>query len=652
MQPLNRLPHVMQDHFMRRVRETEAEAESRKFSLRTRTQALAYQEELRRAFKQVFGPMPRRTALNARITGGFEREDYRVEHVLFESRPGFAVTGNLYIPTNRTLPAPCVLGTCGHSANGKAEKNYQAFCLGLVKKGYVVFIYDPIGQGERVQYPDGKGDSRYGRSVREHIQAGNQQLLVDEWMGTWRVWDGIRALDYLLSRPEVDPAHVGLTGNSGGGTLTTLILACDDRFTMAGPGCYVTTWRRNVENELPADNEQDPPYALALGLDMDDLLALHAPKPLILLTQSKDFFDQRGSVTVYERLKHLYTLLGAPDNVALCTGPGPHGYAVELREAMYGHFNRACGKQREGAKEPPIEVEPDENLWVTPEGHVARLDPAPPTVFTFTRDKALKLQEKRKQFSRADLAKTISRVLALPRRSDVPEYRIMRPLGNRQYSRPASFYNVETEPGIQCMMTMLSYEMLASPIPPGKEAVLYVPHMSADVDLREEPLAKKLAKGAEKLFALDVRGSGESQPNTCGLDTFLAPYGCDYFYAYLHSMYGESYVGRRVFDLLRVIDLLEKHGYKSLHLAGCGWGGPIALMTAVIDSRVKHLTLKNTLWAYEDLALDEDYIWPLSGVIKGVLKHFDLPDCRKALGKKMTETQPWNSRCKVQRTKR
>lgn len=78
-------------------------------------------------------------------------------------------------------------------------------------------------------------------------------------MGAWRAWDAVRGLDYLLSRPEVDTTRVGLTGNSGGGTMTTFVNALEDRLTMAAPSCYITTWVHNVENELPADSEQMPP---------------------------------------------------------------------------------------------------------------------------------------------------------------------------------------------------------------------------------------------------------------------------------------------------------------------------------------------------------------------------------------------------------
>ena len=193
------------------------------------------------------------------------RDAYTIEKVIFESRPGFPVTANLYLPAGVDGPRPGVVGTCGHSTNGKAAEAYQSFAQGLARLGYVCLIYDPIGQGERLQYVTEDLKSRVGIGVREHLYAGNQQFLVGEFLGMWRAWDGIRALDYLLTRPEVDRQQIGVTGNSGGGTMTTWLCGVEPRWTMAAPSCFVTSFLRNMENELPADTEQCPPKAAGAG---------------------------------------------------------------------------------------------------------------------------------------------------------------------------------------------------------------------------------------------------------------------------------------------------------------------------------------------------------------------------------------------------
>ncbi len=365
MPPLNRFPRMVQEYFVARVRQSEALRKERFEALKTRADVEAHVASVRERIRACFGSFPEKTPLNARVTGAVDRGAYRIEKVIFESRPGLLVTGNLYLPSGRATPSPGVIGVCGHSANGKAMEQYQSFSQGLARLGYAVFIIDPMGQGERLQYPDETLKSRVGSSVREHIHAGNQQFLVGEFFGAWRAWDGIRALDYLLSRPEVDPRHIGLTGNSGGGTMTTWLCGLDPRWTMAAPSCFVTTFRRNLENELPADTEQCPPRALAMGLDHEDFIAALAPKPVILLAQEKDFFDIRGTEEAFGRLRKLYGLLGAGNRIALHVGPGAHGYAKDSREAMYRWFN-GITRVSAAETEPDLVIEKDATLQCSP----------------------------------------------------------------------------------------------------------------------------------------------------------------------------------------------------------------------------------------------------------------------------------------------
>src|SRR5262245_14828274 len=222
---------MVQEWFVDQVRDAENRIKERLAGLKTKADAEAYVRSVQERARQSFGPEPVRTPLNARVVGTVERDAYKIEKIIFESRPNFPVTANLYIPTGGKLPAPGVVGSCGHSANGKAIETYQSFAQGLARLGYVMLIFDPIGQGERLQYVNDDFKPKYGIGVSEHLRAGNQQYLVGEFFGSWRAWDGIRALDYLLSRKEVDPAHVGITGNSGGGTMSTWLIGLDRRWT-------------------------------------------------------------------------------------------------------------------------------------------------------------------------------------------------------------------------------------------------------------------------------------------------------------------------------------------------------------------------------------------------------------------------------------
>lgn len=631
--PLNRFSRMVQEWLVEQVRDAETRGNAMRAALKTKADAESYVRSVKDRIRQAFGPEPEKTPLHAKVTSVLERESYRVEKVSFESRPGMIVTANLYVPKGKG-PFPAVVGSCGHSANGKAGDTYQSFAQGLAKMGYVVFIFDPIGQGERLQYVTEQLKPKRGVGVGEHLHAGNQQYLVGEFFGAWRAWDGVRALDYLLTRPEVDAKHVGITGNSGGGTLTTWLCGVESRWTMAAPGCFVTTFRRNAENELPADTEQCPPRVLALGLDHADFLAAMAPKPVIILAKEKDYFDVRGAMEAYERLKHLYTLLGAPENVALQIGPTEHGYSIENREAMYRFFHRATGIKGSD-KEPEITIEKDPDLWVTPNGQVAELKSK--TVFDFTAEASKRCAASVKRLGPDQLPVAIKSVLKLPTLpTTAPDYRILRVTKPRQYPLPtATCYAVETEKGIHTVVTRLSEKAHYSrPPEDAQRAVLYVAHHSADVELRSEPFVKELLTQGGTLYACDPRGVGESRPDTCGSDTFSSPYGSDFFYSAHGIMLDRPYVGQKTLDVLRVLDWLTSIGHREIHIAAKGWGTLPAVFAAVISKSVVQVTLKQAPSSYAAIAESEDYNWPLSSFAPGVLRVFDLPDCYRVLTEK------------------
>jgi dienelactone hydrolase len=652
--PLNRFPRMMQEYFIQRVREIEEKADKRRAALKTRAAAQAYVRDIRQKIQQCFGPWPEKSPLNPRITGTVERDEYRIENVIFESRPDFLVTANLYIPKGRKFPLPGVVGSCGHTNNGKAAESYQSFAQGLARLGFVCLIFDPIGQGERRQYSPEKFKLNAG--VAEHQYAGHQQILTGEFFGSWRAWDGIRALDYLLTRDEVDARHIGITGNSGGGTMTTWLCGVERRWTMAAPSCFVTTFRRNLENELSADAEQCPPRALALGLDHADFLAAMAPKPVIIISQERDYFDARGAEAAYGRLKHLYTLLGSPGNIALSICPDYHGYSTPAREAMYSWFLHATGQtgqsgQHNKIAEPKLTIEKDETLWCTLSGQVAELRSRP--IYSFTRSASEALRKKRPaELTDQELRNRLVKSLRLEdwqqqgkfgsSRSDhAPDFRILRELRNRRYPRPYfTTYAVQTEPQALALVYRLSDERILSRPPRGPDrAMLYVAHHSSDAELRDEALLAEIltAERDAAFFTCDVRGIGESQPN-------ISSENSNYFYAAHSIMLDRPYTGRRTYDLLRVLDWLAACGHTNIHLVGKGWGALPATFAAVLSDQVKQVTLKNALTSYSEIAESEQYTWPLSTLLPGVLESFDLPDCYRALQRKyLRMIEPWGA---------
>ena len=638
--------HMVQEYYVQRYRALAAARDAKLAAIKSRADALHLCSDTRRRIRRVFGPFPKRTALNPRITGRVTRARYVLENVLFESRPGYFISANLYVPKG-TGPHPAVLATCGHADNGKAMGNYQRFARGLAEHGHVVLLFDPVSQGERHQFVGLPAPQRPRGCVREHLVLGRVLAPLGEFFGSWHLWDGIRALDYLLSRFEVDRTRVGVTGNSGGGTQTTYLNAMDDRFTMAAPSCFVTTYLSNLENELPCDNEQIPPGIVGAGLDMGDFFIAQAPRPTLLIGQHDDFFDERGLRKVFEQVRSIYALLGARDRVRLHIGPGGHGYQVDGRRAMYRFFNHLAGLG-ESDRESTRPVEQDRTLQAAPRGRVANV-PGHRFLHDCARDRAETLTRRRKRLNPPTLRAALRQVLELPRRPRRPcHYRVLRAI---EPPRPCGYdigwvFAVETEPGIQC--TLHQWERRGSKprsfraqLDPPARLTLYVPHQSSEQDLA----ARHPPRTARMLWSIDPRGMGDSTPRTCGREREpLNHIGPDYFYWAQGLMLGESYLGRRVHDVLATLDLLGSRGARGVHLIGRGMGSIITTFAACLHPLVHRVTLRHGLRSFHELAQTPVPQWPISCIPWGVLKRFDLPDCHSLLGPRLRFQQPWDAR--------
>src|SRR5499426_1898104 len=306
--------------------------------------------------------------LNARVTGRINGDSIVIEKVIFESLPGLFITANLYRP-DRPGRYPAVLFPLGHWDEGKVAA--QLMAANLAAKGFVVLAFDPIGQGERQQAYDRRlGRSLVGGSVNQHFMNGATSLLIGQSFARYRIWDAKRALDYLLSRPEVDPEKVGCTGCSGGGTITTYISALDPRIKAAAPACYMNSFRVLFAGSV-GDSEQSLPNFLSSGLDQADYVELFAPKPWLIASTLEDFFTPEGARMVYEEARRWYQIYGAEEKVRWVVGPGPHGTPREVREAIYEWMIRWLKEGKGDWREQTVKLYPDHELLVTRSGQVA-----------------------------------------------------------------------------------------------------------------------------------------------------------------------------------------------------------------------------------------------------------------------------------------
>src|SRR5262245_31186194 len=332
--------------------------------VKTKADLEALQRSLREKLLRSMGGLPDGKGVpSAKVTGTIEGDGYVVEKLVLESLPGYHVPALLYRPTKRDSRLPGILSPCGHSPVGKAAPAYQTLHINLVKRGFVVLTYDPVGQGERSQFWDrDKGKSRFNLVCGEHAVLGNPLYLLGENLARYRIWDGIRALDYLASLPEVDAARLGCVGNSGGGTLTAYIAALDPRVKAAAICCYITTLPRRMGNRIQADPDADPEQDIfgmvGDGIDHAGLVALRAPRPTLLGTARFDFFPIEGARESFAEAEQLFRVAGAADAVARVEAAEKHGLTLPLRKAVYAWFDRRLAGRKTGTEADEIPVKP------------------------------------------------------------------------------------------------------------------------------------------------------------------------------------------------------------------------------------------------------------------------------------------------------
>ncbi|MDD3725654.1 MAG: acetylxylan esterase [Candidatus Ratteibacteria bacterium] len=631
--------HMMIDYYVDILREIRAERQKKLKSIKTRKEAERYQEYVLSAIKKAF-PLPEvKLPLNPKTTGVLEQQGYRIEKILFESRPEFLVTGNLYIPDMLKKKVPGVLVPCGHAGiESKAYPLYQEVCIRLVKSGFVVFTYDPISQGERDQYcsiSDEKDPLRIN-CCYAHNMMGKQLELLGDFFGAWRVWDGIRALDYLLSRDEVDKESVGITGNSGGGTLTTWLWALDDRLTIAAPSCFVTTFLANLENELPSDNEQCPPNVISAGLEQADFFIARAPRPVLFLGQRYDFFDIRGLQETYSDIKNFYRLYRAEDNVKMFIGNNIHGYFPDDQKEMLKFFCRHTGLKVYQGDAAPF-VQKKEALWATKCGQVVPEVSKP--VWEIISKMAKSIAENRKKMSDEKIVSVLKKILNINIPKAVPHYRVLRPFYMESDRYITCRYAVETESSIVSILYKKTTDIArANVFEVEKDIHLFIPHISAIEDMENEPMAGSVLSGSP-LYALDVRGIGVSMPKN--VEDFSDPYGYDYMLKAYGLMLGKPYLGQRVYDVLMVLNLLKEKGAKDIYLYGRGQGSLIALFAGVFYKDIKKVVLKNYPPSFYQWTQTPSVLWPDANFPPGVIKYTDIPELLGIMGKKVELLEPW-----------
>jgi len=594
-------------------------------AIHTVAEAERRRQWVRETLLDLLGGLPDyRGPLKARVTGRIDAESYTIEKVIFESLPGFLVTADVYRP-NQPGRYPGVLLQSGHTQEGKPEP--QRLAANLALKGFVALAFDPIGQGEREQTfdPQLQGPAA-GWSVPEHIQAGAQSILIGEAVGRYFIWDAMRALDYLASRPDVDATRLGAAGCSGGGALTTFIGALDPRIKAVVPACYPNSYRLLFSGPDP-DSEMSFPEFLARGLDVADFVELSAPTPWLIQATEGDYYAPPGAKLVYEEARRWYHIYGADDKVEFFVGPGPHGTPLVSRQAVYAWMIRWLKDGKGDSHEQPVRLYPNQDLWATRTGRVED-EPGSRKLYQLLLDD---FNRRKKQGSTQDLLAELRR-LGIPSDGAAPPAQVLdeasKPWGQRRHIK------FESEPDVEV------------------EGTLYLPHAEgrkpavlAVADESPYFQAPTIDSLAERM-AIAGRVVLEVKPRTGVPEEADRPFLGDWLANSRANQIGRNLPAMRAHDILRGVDLLATRSDvdpNSIRALARGVKGIWLLLAAATDTRIGKIWLDRTPYSIR-IALNTTMNMDLFDVVvPGFALHWDLEDLTKAMGtREVMWTDPAN----------
>lgn len=607
------------------------------------TSIVAFEEHRKRVrdhFMTAIGGLPEeRTPLNVQCTGTLDRGGFTIEKLIYESLPEFYVTAALYLPKGIVSPQPAVVFVHGHSDLGKSYPVYQSVCVDLAANGFVVLAVDPPGQGERFQYFDpGKGERIIGGCTTEHTYAGLQFTLGGASIGRHFIWDVMRGVDYLETRPEVDPTRIGLTGNSGGGTQSCLLMMSEPRFAIAVPCTFVMTLESYMKTGQGQDSEQIVPGCFANGPDHDDYITAMAPKPVLVGAAAYDYFPIEGAIEAVERAKRIYALYGAEDKVDIAVAPTRHEYSPQLREACVNWYKQHFrGESRDFTTAEP-ETLPDEELWATPNGQVLDLYPNSRTVFDLNRERlevshVLQFGTNHDAGEEASdikkMRKAITEVLGIPDGRNQKIYpRIVAENVVDGYQTEEIFFF--SEPNIVVTGTFIH--------PPEGTAVeqtdlIVFENGTNDNPEKREWLEARLAS-RRQLFVFDPRGIGGVQVRSFNRD--VRPHDGEFKLGSDAMMLGISTMGLRVFDILRGYDYLRtREDVDQIGLYGIGKSAFYAYFAGALEDGFASLEFEDLLYSYRNLTDTRYYDqerYDLEVMAWGILRRFDLVDLAPCFG--------------------
>jgi cephalosporin-C deacetylase-like acetyl esterase len=556
--------------------------------------------------------------LNARVTGRLQSDTHTIEKVIFESLPGFYITANLYRP-NTFGRYPAVLIPSGHTQEGKPET--QIVAANLAAKGFIALAYDPIGQGEREQtYLPQLGRALSGGGGNEHLELGARNILIGQSIARYFIFDSKRAVDYLVSRPDVDPDRIGITGCSGGGAITTYVGVFEPRVKAAAPGCFINSFRTLFTGPT-ADSEMSLPAFLASGLDTADFFEVAAPLPWLMMATTEDYFSPDGARAVYTEAHRWYEIYSAGNRIHFFVGTGPHGTPRDSREEIYRWMIRWLAGGKGDPRDQPVKLYTNQELQVTQSGSVDG-ETGGRKLYQIIADEFRARRQKR----------GVPQLLAELQRLGVPSNRVAPSATAGSKIENTEFHieeiRFETEPGVTVSARLY--------LPKGvgrKPAVVLFEEKRVPVPLYVQrsqsttAIAEALARSGQIVMEIDPRDSPAANDGRPFLGNWLTNERAE--------LVGRNLAAMRAHDLLVGVDVLVARpdtDARSVRGYARGVKGVWLLLAAAVDQRLRRIWLDRTPWSIA-AALEEPMTNHLfDSMIPRFALHWDFQDLVAAIG--------------------
>lgn len=591
----------------------------------------AYQARLREVFLKAIGGLPERTPLSAQVTGTIAREGYRVEKIIFESQPKHFVTAILFLPAADRSPPPWpgVLIPCGHAKAAKGHDAYQTMGALLALNGMAALVFDPIDQGERGQCL-GEGGWPKVWGTKAHSMVGIGSTLLGRNTAWFEIWDGMAAIDYLQSRPEIDPQRIGCTGNSGGGTQTSYLMALDDRIVAAAPSCYLCGFPALLGTIGPQDAEQNIFGQIAFGMDHADYIMMRAPRPVLMCTATKDFFDIDGAWRTYRAANRLYTRMGFAERVAILENDAEHNYNRLQREGVARWMSRWLLNKDMPIEEPEIKLLSESEYQCTPTGQVMEL-PEARSVYDlnieYEHRLALQRAERWKSGDRAALMAEVRQLAGIRAPEEIGEPKVEKLDPIERPDCRIERLVISPEEGIA-----LPTLHFVPAQPEAGRAVIYLHQDGKAADAGPDgPIARLVSEG-NHVLAVDLRGTGQTSPA-----------GNEWKEVFTAYLLGRSYVGVRAEDILASAKYAQSQisGGSPVRLVAVGHVGIPALhAAATAPDLFESVAIEGSLPSWSSVIHGKLTDVPARDIVHGALRVYDLPDLAASLGEKLVQDGP------------